>query len=146
MQEVQEIQVQNRSVQGIQRVQHEVSQERYFTNNFPIVDPGSPQGIYFLRVYQDETITLIYATSPSSKLVLSHMDGDLSNVVLYPNLDAVAGVIDWAAFCPQGRRNIHRMCLGRRCLMGFTFLDLDQVALWKRARACSLLNGRSVPK
>lgn len=40
------------------------------------------------------------------------MDWDLSNIVLHPNLDAVAGVIDWerAAFFPEGGGSIHRMC------------------------------------
>lgn len=40
------------------------------------------------------------------------MDWDLSNIVLYLNMDAVAGVIDWerAAFFPEGGRSIYRMC------------------------------------
>ena len=28
-------------------------------------------------------------------MIFDHMDWHLSNILLYPNLDAVAGVIDW---------------------------------------------------
>ncbi|XXG98939.1 hypothetical protein Hte_005272 [Hypoxylon texense] len=44
--------------------------------------------------------------------VFSHQDWDLSNLILYPNLDAVAGVIDWerACFFPEGGRSMHKMC------------------------------------
>ncbi|XDG07723.1 hypothetical protein ABKA04_007338 [Annulohypoxylon sp. FPYF3050] len=44
--------------------------------------------------------------------VFSHLDWDLSNLILYPNLDGVAGVIDWerACFFPEGGRSIHKMC------------------------------------
>lgn len=40
------------------------------------------------------------------------MDWDLSNIILHPNLDAVAGVIDWerVAFFPEGGKSIHLMC------------------------------------
>lgn len=40
------------------------------------------------------------------------MDRNLSNIVLRPNMDVVAGVIDWemAAFFPEGGKSIHRMC------------------------------------
>ncbi|KAI0465590.1 hypothetical protein F4859DRAFT_500385 [Xylaria cf. heliscus] len=46
------------------------------------------------------------------KPVFSHLDWDLSNLILHPNLDGVAGVIDWerACFFPEGGRTIHRMC------------------------------------
>lgn len=66
----------------------------------------------FLRSYKDEDVPLIHQINPFSLPVLSHMDWDLSNIVLHPNLDAVAGVIDWerAAFFPEGGRSIHRMC------------------------------------
>jgi len=66
----------------------------------------------FLRAYKDEDVALIYETNPLSLPVLSHMDWDLSNIVLHPNLDAVAGVIDWerAAFFPEGGKSTHRMC------------------------------------
>lgn len=66
----------------------------------------------FLRSYESEDTSLIHQINPSSLPVLSHMDWDLSNIVLHPNMDAVAGVIDWerAAFFPEGGRSIHRMC------------------------------------
>ncbi|EEH10684.1 predicted protein [Histoplasma capsulatum G186AR] len=66
----------------------------------------------FLRAYEDEHVPFIHQINPLSKPVLSHLDWDLSNIVLHPNLDAVAGVIDWerAAFFPEGGRSIHRMC------------------------------------
>ena len=65
----------------------------------------------FLRSYKDEDVPLNHETNPLSLPVLSHMDWDLSNIVLHPNLDAVAGVIDWerAAFFPEGGKSIHRM-------------------------------------
>lgn len=46
------------------------------------------------------------------KPVFSHLDWDLSNIILYPNLDSVAGVIDWerACFFPEGGRSVHKMC------------------------------------
>lgn len=55
---------------------------------------------------------LIHQVSLSSLPVLSHIDWDLSNAVLHPNLDGVAGVIDWerAALSPEGGGSIHRMC------------------------------------
>jgi hypothetical protein len=45
--------------------------------------------------------------------VFSHMDWDLSNIILYPNLDAVKGVIDWERACyfPEGGKSIHGMCI-----------------------------------
>ncbi|KAJ5805146.1 hypothetical protein N7474_011033 [Penicillium riverlandense] len=66
----------------------------------------------FLRSYKEEDAHLIHQINPLSKAVLSHMDWDLSNIVLHPNMDAVPGVIDWerAAFFPEGGRSIHRMC------------------------------------
>lgn len=66
----------------------------------------------FLRSYQHEDVPFIHQINPSSLPVLSHMDWDLSNIVLHPNMDAVAGVIDWerAAFFPEGGRSIHHMC------------------------------------
>ncbi|KAI0897406.1 hypothetical protein F4806DRAFT_399650 [Annulohypoxylon nitens] len=44
--------------------------------------------------------------------VFSHLDWDLSNLIIHPNLDGVAGVIDWerACFFPEGGRSIHKMC------------------------------------
>ncbi|QRD94359.1 hypothetical protein F9C07_11926 [Aspergillus flavus] len=38
------------------------------------------------------------------------MDRNLSNIVLHPNMDVVAGVIDWemTAFFPEGGKSIHR--------------------------------------
>lgn len=49
---------------------------------------------------------LIHQIDSFSLPVLSHMDWDLSNVVLHLNLDGVAGVIDWerTAFFPRGWR------------------------------------------
>jgi len=46
-----------------------------------------------------------------SKPVFSHLDWDLSNLILHPNLDGVAGVIDWerACFFPEAGRSIHNM-------------------------------------
>lgn len=66
----------------------------------------------FLRSYEQDNVPLIHQINPFSLPVLSHMDWDLSNIVLHPNLDAVAGVIDWerAAFFPESGRSIHRMC------------------------------------
>lgn len=66
----------------------------------------------FLRSYEHEDVPFIQQINPSSLQVLSHMDWDLSSIVLHPNMDAVAGVIDWerAAFFPEGGRSIHRMC------------------------------------
>lgn len=67
---------------------------------------------HFLTRYKDEDLPYIHQINKNSKPVFSHMDWDLSNIVLHPNLDAVAGVIDWerAAFFPEGGRSIHRMC------------------------------------
>ncbi|KAJ5573593.1 uncharacterized protein N7459_008020 [Penicillium hispanicum] len=66
----------------------------------------------FLRSYQAQDIPFLHQINPTSLPVLSHMDWDLSNIVLHPNLDAVAGVIDWerAAFSPEGGGSLHRMC------------------------------------
>lgn len=66
----------------------------------------------FLNAYEMKNLRLIHQINPQSKPVLSHMDWDLSNIVLHPNLDAVVGVIDWerAAFFPEGGRSVHRMC------------------------------------
>jgi hypothetical protein len=66
----------------------------------------------FLHSYEHEDTPLIHQINHSSLPVLSHMDWDLSNIVLHPNMDAVAGVIDWerAAFFPEGGRSIHNMC------------------------------------
>lgn len=66
----------------------------------------------FLRVYEKVRVPFVQQIHTLSKPVLSHMDWDLSNIVLYPNLDAVAGVIDWerAAFFPECGKSIQRMC------------------------------------
>lgn len=66
----------------------------------------------FLGAYKNEDVPFIHQINPFSNPVLSHMDWDLSNIVLHPNLDSVAGVIDWerAAFFPEGGKSIHQMC------------------------------------
>lgn len=66
----------------------------------------------FLQSYKHEDVPFIHQINPLSKPVLSHMDWDLSNIVLHPNMDAVAAVIDWerAAFFPEGGRSVHRVC------------------------------------
>lgn len=66
----------------------------------------------FLHTYKDVDAPLIHQISPFSSPVLSHMDWDLSNIVLHPDLDGVAGVIYWerAAFFPEGGGSVHRMC------------------------------------
>jgi hypothetical protein len=66
----------------------------------------------FLDTYADCDLPSIHEILPSSRPVFSHMDWDLSNLILYPNLDAVMGVIDWerACFFPEGGRSIHKMC------------------------------------
>lgn len=65
-----------------------------------------------LHSYKDVDAPFIRQISPSSSPVLSHMDWELSNIVLQPNLDGVAGVIDWerAAFFPESGGSVHRMC------------------------------------
>ncbi|CAG9954271.1 unnamed protein product [Clonostachys rosea f. rosea IK726] len=64
----------------------------------------------FTKAYADHSV--LGAISSESKPVFSHMDLDLSNLILHPNLDSVAGVIDWerACFFPEGGRSIHHMC------------------------------------
>ena len=71
---------------------------------------GSTQS--FLSAYASDDVPYFHQISPKSAAVFSHMDWDLSNLILYPNLDAVAGVIDWerACFFPEGGRSIHQMC------------------------------------
>jgi hypothetical protein len=66
----------------------------------------------FLKAYENENVPFIHRINSRSKPVFSHLDWDLSNVVLHPNLDAVAGVVDWelASFFPEGGKSIHRMC------------------------------------
>jgi hypothetical protein len=66
----------------------------------------------FLGAYADCDVPLIHEITHDSEPVFSHMDWDLSNIILYPNLDAVMGVIDWerACFFPEGGRAIHKMC------------------------------------
>ncbi|KAL4907769.1 hypothetical protein BDW74DRAFT_175551 [Aspergillus multicolor] len=66
----------------------------------------------FLSAYKDDDVPFMHEISPASPPVLSHMDWDLSNIVLHPNLDSIAGVIDWerAAFFPEGGRAIHWVC------------------------------------
>ncbi|RDW87050.1 uncharacterized protein DSM5745_03692 [Aspergillus mulundensis] len=66
----------------------------------------------FLSAYKDNDVPFVHEINATCLPVFSHMDWDLSNIVLHPNLDAVAGVIDWerAAFFPEGGRAIHRMC------------------------------------
>ncbi len=51
--------------------------------------------------------------SPESIPVFSHMDWDLSNIVLSPNMDAVVEVMDWerACFFPEEGRSIHQSCI-----------------------------------
>lgn len=71
-------------------------------------------------------VPLIHQISPSSLPVMSHMDWDLSNIVLHPNLDGVAGVIDWErAGFPQRVEGVFIVCAisgvdGRLCLMVFS--------------------------
>jgi hypothetical protein len=62
----------------------------------------------FLRVYKKEGVPFFHQINPLCKPVLSHMDRDLSNIVLHANLDAIGDVIDWerAAFFPDGERSI----------------------------------------
>lgn len=57
-------------------------------------------------------VPLIHHINPLSLPVLPHMDWDLSNVVLHPNMDGVAGIIGWerAAFFPESGGSVHRMC------------------------------------
>lgn len=67
----------------------------------------------FLQAYADENQPLLHQIPPGSLPVFSHLDWDLSNVVLSPNYDSVVGVIDWerACFFPEGGRSIHQMCI-----------------------------------
>ncbi|KAF8542046.1 hypothetical protein BDD12DRAFT_916387 [Trichophaea hybrida] len=46
---------------------------------------------------------------PSSQPVFSHLDWDLSNLILAPNGDAVVGVVDWerAAWFPEAGKVMH---------------------------------------
>ncbi|KAI9886826.1 MAG: hypothetical protein M1823_001399, partial [Watsoniomyces obsoletus] len=53
----------------------------------------------FLEAYADEKMEYIHQIPPESIPVFSHLDWDLSNIVLYPNMDAVVGVIDWERAC-----------------------------------------------
>lgn len=70
----------------------------------------------FLKAYPGAEFPLIDEIAADSVPVFSHMDWDLSNIVLYPNMDAVVGVIDWERACyfPEGGRSIHRMCIHQR--------------------------------
>ncbi|PWW76528.1 hypothetical protein C7212DRAFT_295094 [Tuber magnatum] len=69
----------------------------------------------FLEAYDREDVFfsyLIQQIDPDSTPVFSHFDWSLSNIVLYPNMDAVRGVIDWerACFFPEAGRCVHKMC------------------------------------
>lgn len=66
----------------------------------------------FLKAYEKEDVHFIHQINCLSTPVFSHLDWDLSNIVLHPNFDAVAGVIDWerASLFPEGGKSIHRMC------------------------------------
>lgn len=77
--------------------------------NFPVLSFESTQD--FLWSFRDENTPLIHLITPHSKPVLSHLDWDLSNIILHPNLDAVASVIDRerAAFFPDVALSVHRM-------------------------------------
>lgn len=43
--------------------------------------------------------------------MFSHLDWDLSNLILAPNGDAVVGVVDWerAAWFPEAGKAMHKM-------------------------------------
>ncbi|KAI4861175.1 hypothetical protein F4820DRAFT_461143 [Hypoxylon rubiginosum] len=64
----------------------------------------------FVTAYSDHDVlgTIPLGCQP----VFSHLDWDLSNLILYPNLDGAPGVIDWerACFFPEGGRSLHKMC------------------------------------
>lgn len=69
----------------------------------------------FLEAYggeQADVHPLLREINPNSVPVFSHLDWDLSNIILHPNMDSIAAVIDWerAAFFPEAGKSIHRMC------------------------------------
>ena len=83
-------------------------------NQLPYPGPF-PSTKAFLEAYDREDVFfgyLIKQTHPYSTPVFSHFDWALSNIVLYPNMDRVMGVIDWerACFFPEAGRCVHRMC------------------------------------
>jgi hypothetical protein len=102
-----------RSASDDKSVRSPIASGEIFPNQLPYHGPFDCTKD-FLKAYENAEPSYIHQINPHSKPIFSHMDWDLLNIVLYPNLDAVAGVIDWERaayrYFPEGGKSIHRVC------------------------------------